>query len=362
MSGRYVVIMAGGRGERFWPLSRLARPKQLQPIVGDKPLLAQTLDRLEGFVPTENILILTNAEQREAVLEVCPQLLPENVIGEPVGRDTAPAVGLAWLLVKRRDPEATFAMLPADHVVHDAAGFRRSLEAAFISAEEAEVLVTLGISPTEPATGYGYIERAAALPAVEGCERFQVARFVEKPDLTTAQAYLASGHYSWNAGMFIWRVSVVGKAFAESAPELAAGLQTLDEGLNAGQDLADVLATHYGSMPKISIDYAVMEKATNVVTVAATFDWDDVGEWPALARHEPKDAAENVLRGAAFAHDAKGNIVLSEPGHLVAVVGVEDMIVVHTGDATLVCPRSKAQDLKKAVRALGENPDWQGVL
>lgn len=362
MNQRYVVIMAGGRGERFWPQSRLARPKHLLPIVGDKPMLTQTIERLGAVVPPERVLIITNAEQAAAVREVCPMVPADNVIAEPVGRDTAAAVGLATLLVKHRDPAATFAMLPADAVIHDAAGFQRILQASFEAAETADALITIGIKPTFPATGYGYIHKAEAVAEASGETVFRVAQFREKPDLETAQAYLASGEYYWNAGMFFWRVPVISDCFERFTPSLWRALQAIESGLSAGAPLDGLLAEHYPQLEKISVDYAIMEKAESVRVLESAFDWDDVGEWPAVARHYPADEAGNVVRGLAALHEASGNIVLSESGHTVALVGVEDLIVVHTADATLVCPKSKAQEIKQLVKGLAGADATKGLV
>ncbi|MFP4281814.1 MAG: mannose-1-phosphate guanylyltransferase [Opitutales bacterium] len=353
MKDRYVVIMAGGRGERFWPQSRLARPKHLLPIVGEKPMLTQTVERLGELVPPERVLIITNTEQAAAVREVCPMLPADNVIAEPVGRDTAAAVGLATLLVKHRDPEAVFAMLPADAVIHDAAGFQRIVDAAFAAAEAEDALVTIGIKPTYPATGYGYIQKAGASGEAGGETVYEVAQFREKPDASTAQAYLDAGDFFWNAGMFFWRVPVISACFAEFTPSLWSALQAIEQGLKAGTPLDTLLAEHYPQLEKISVDYAIMERARTVRVLESAFDWDDVGEWPAVARHYPADEAGNVVRGSASLQDAKGNIVLTEPGHTLALIGVEDLIVVQTADATLVCPKAKAQEIKALVKALG---------
>lgn len=351
---RYVVIMAGGRGERFWPESRLAQPKQLLPIVGEKAMLAQTVDRLAGLVGPEDIFVITNAEQRDAVLSVCPELDPAKVIGEPVGRDTAAAVGLATVLVRRLDPNATFAMLPADAVIHDADGLRATLEAAFEAAEADPVLTTIGITATHPATGYGYIQQGEACGEFGGSTVFKVARFVEKPDAATAQAYLETGGYFWNAGMFIWSVNAIVAELEASTPGLWKALQAIDSGLAAGNDINALLMEHYPSLEKISVDYAIIEKAQNVVMLESRFDWDDVGEWPAVARHYPADAEGNVARGAAHLENAKGNIVFNrDPDHLVALLGVEDLIVVKTDDATLVCHKDQAQAIKDMVKAIG---------
>ncbi len=353
MPEKYVVIMAGGRGERFWPQSRLRKPKHLLPIVGETSMLGQTIDRLEGLVPARNIFVITNSEQRDAVLEVCPGLSPENVIGEPVGRDTAPAVGLAALLVKRRDPQGVFAILPADHVIHDADGFKRVLQAGFDAASAEPVLVTIGIQPAYPATGYGYIHKGEQFNDFDGLPAYRVQRFVEKPDLDTAKGYLDSGEYFWNAGMFIWAVSTVEAAFDKHVPGLSKDFAAMNEALDGGESLEDAMGRFYPKMEKISVDFALMEKADNVVTIPSAFDWDDVGEWPAVARHHEPDANGNILKGEAMVEAGSNNIIVSSKGHLTAVVGADDLIVVHTEDATLVCPKARAQEIKALVKRIG---------
>lgn len=349
---RFIVIMAGGRGERFWPQSRLSRPKHLLPIVGSEPMLTQTVQRVGSVVPPERVLVITNSEQRAAVLEVCPMLPAENVIAEPIGRDTAAAVGLATILVKARDPEACFAMLPADHVIHDAAGFQMILDAAFAAAETSEALVTVGIQPTYAATGYGYIQRGAEAATAADRSVYAVRAFKEKPDAATAERYVQQGDFYWNAGMFFWRVPVVAQAFANHTPELWQALGAIEAGLADGTPLDALLAQYYPNLPKISIDYAIMEKAEQVRVLESAFDWDDVGEWPAVERHHDKDADHNVTKGSVLIENGTGNIVLAEGTHTVALVGVDDLIVVHTADATLVCRKDRAQEIKALVKRL----------
>lgn len=353
MGNRYVVIMAGGKGERFWPESRLLRPKHLLPVVGEKPMLTQAVERLEGFVPYGHILIITNREQQEAVREICPMLPAENIIAEPVGRDTAAAVGLAMVLVKHRDPQATLAMLPADHVIRDQAGFQRNLDTAFAVAETNPVLVTIGIQPAYPATGFGYIQKGDIFTEIDGLPIYGVRRFVEKPDLSTAEDYLASGDYFWNAGMFVWSVDTIDRAFSDLTPGLHHGLLKLSRGLDEGESLETLLEELYPGLEKISVDYAIMEKSTNVATLQAAFDWDDVGSWPAVAHHWPVDAEGNVTRGAVQVRAAKGNVISARDGHLVAAIGVDDLIIVQTADATLVCAKERAQEIKQLVQDLG---------
>lgn len=355
--------MAGGRGERFWPESRLARPKQLLPIVGDRAMLAQTVDRLSALVPADRVFIITNVEQRDAVLEVCPGLDPCKVIGEPVGRDTAAAVALATILVKRESPDAVFAMLPADAVIHDKANLCATLESAFQTAEAHDALVTIGIEATFPATGYGYIQQGETFSEYSGQAVYRVKRFVEKPDLPTAQSYLSAGDYFWNAGMFIWSVAAIASELADKTPELWTAILAIEAGLKQGGDLDQLLAEHYPTLLKISIDYAVIEKSQKVVMLQSTFDWDDVGAWPAVARHYPADAFGNTIRGQAELMEAKGNIVFSrDESHLIALIGVDDLIVVKTGDVTLVCHKDKAQEIKELVKKVGAKEAYKHLV
>ncbi len=348
----YIVIIAGGKGERFWPQSRTACPKHLLPVVGDKPLLAQTIDRVKPIAPSKNIFVITSAAQADAVRKVCKGIPAANIVVEPVGRDTAAAVGLAAAVVGARDPEGIFAVLPADHVIHDAKTYQANLQAAFAAAAKAPVMVTIGIPPTEPATGFGYIHRGSVWKKVARREVYAVKRFVEKPELKVAKKYLKSGDYLWNAGMFIWSVPVVEKAFAAHAPELDAGLAKIRAALAAGDALPPVLKKLYPKLVKISVDYALLEKSDNVVVLPATFDWDDVGAWPAVARHFKPDEAGNVSRGSVIVEDGSDNIVFSEGKHVVTVLGADDLVVVHTADATLVMPKSRAQDIKKLLPRL----------
>lgn len=354
--------MAGGKGERFWPASRLKRPKQLLPIVGDEPMLTQTVKRLDPLIPLENIFVITNVEQSEGVKEVCPMLPERNIVAEPEGRDTAAAVGLAMALIKAKDPDASLAMLPADAYINDKEGFCRILSAAFDAAERSPSLVTIGVNPTEPATSYGYVHRGEAFMEAEGEQVYRVKEFKEKPDLETAKQYLESGEYYWNAGMFVWSVDTIAKALEKHTPKLKAGLDEIEQGLSEGRPLDELLGELYPKLEKISVDFAIMEKADNTVTLPASFDWDDVGSWPAVARHYDKDKDGNVVKGRAVFEDASSNIVVGESGHTIALVGVEDLIVVQTKDATLVCKISDAQKIKGVVKNLAKSPENESLL
>ncbi len=362
MKSRYIVIMAGGRGERFWPQSRLSRPKHLQAIVGRNTLFSQTVRRVESLVPAENLLIITHEEQRPNILRDCPRLHPDRVIAEPMGRDTAAAVGLATALVQARNPEATYAILPADHVIRDNEGYGEALLRAFEAAEANDLLIAMGIMPSEPATGYGYIRAGEAVGEVDGVPFYRVEKFVEKPDRATAQSFLDSGNFFWNAGMFIWKASVIERAFGRFKPTLHNGLRAMRAGLESGKSPREAMAEIYPRLERISVDYAILERAPNVAMVKADFDWDDVGSWPALARHSERDEWGNAGKGSFVAEQSANNIVVSEDGHLTALIGVENLIVVHTPDASLVCHRDKAQDLKKVVETIGRNPDFQHLV
>jgi mannose-1-phosphate guanylyltransferase len=321
-------------------------------------MLRQTLERLAGLVPPERTWVITNREQEAAVREICPELAPGRIVAEPVGRDTAPAVALAALLVEEAEGDRAFAMLPADHVIHDGDAFRDDLARGFAAAEAGEVIATVGIRPTFPATGYGYLRAGAERD--DGLR--EVDAFVEKPDRSTAESYLAEGSYFWNGGIFVWRPRTVLAGLAAHRPGLHEAAGGIREALRAGDDLEEVLAARYPALEKISIDYAVMEKADNVVMVPSSFDWDDVGSWPAIGRHYPADEAGNVLRGAAEVAEGSGNIVFAGDGHLVGLIGVNDLVVIQSADATLVCPKEKAEEVKQLVRRIGSRPEGERFL
>lgn len=358
MPQQFVVIIAGGRGERFWPLSRRARPKHLLEVVGPGTLLEQTLRRVATVVRPANTLIITGADQARALRAACPGLPEENVVVEPAARNTGPAVALAAALVAARDPQATFAVLPADHVVRDVRAYRRDLKAAFAAAAANDVLVTLGIRPTEPSTGFGYIRRTGRSIRAGGRTFFRIERFVEKPPLATARRYLASGNYLWNAGMFVWRVDSLAVAFRAHAPGLWGAFAPVRTALATGapRRVARALASAYAQAERISIDHALLEKASNGVVLPASFDWDDVGSWAAIRRHVAADLEGNRISGEGVVVDGRDNLIVSAPGHLVALLGLSDCVVVQTGDATLVMPRARAEQVRSVVQQLERKP------
>jgi mannose-1-phosphate guanylyltransferase len=360
MAKQFAVILAGGKGERFWPLSTAKKPKQLLSLVGDRTLLGQAVSRLKGLIPPENTFVITNADLVAGCHEAAPELPPENIIGEPVGRDTAAAVALGAALVKARDPKGVFCILTADHVIGSEDVFRQTLDAGMKLAAKEDVLITIGITPTEPATGFGYIESAKSLGRKDGIEFLKVKRFVEKPDLKTAQGYLKTGKFFWNAGMFIWSVKSIESALKQFRPPLAKLVAKM-KAVAGKPSFATTLASEYAKLEKISIDYAVMEHAKNIVVARSEFPWDDVGSWTALENHFPKDKKRNTLIGQTATHDAKGNIIVSRD-HLTALVGVKNLIVVQADGVTLVCARDRAQDIKQLLAEIRKTGTHEKLL
>lgn len=338
----YVCIMAGGSGERFWPMSRQRTPKHLLKLFSDRTLVEETVRRLEGVVPLDHVFVLTNEAQLSGTRAALPFLSPDQIIAEPAKRDTAPAAALATALVRRRNPQGVLALLPADSLIKDTAAFARQLAGALARAAQSDTLLTFAIRPTYPATGFGYLEMAEPLDG--GFRR--VARFVEKPDLPTAQRYAAGGNHAWNAGMFIWRVPAFLTEAEKHAPDLAAFIRDFPAGPPAGY-----LAARFPALRKISVDYAIMEQAAAVATQLAEFDWDDVGTWTALPAHLPVDAGGNTVRGAVRLHQASNNIVISN-GRTIALCGVQNLVVVETADSVLVCHRDAVQEIKKLLPGL----------
>ncbi len=356
---RYACILAGGRGERFWPMSTLQRPKQVLALSSEKPMLAEAVDRIADLVPPEQVLVITNAALVEACRSAIPQVPAENVIGEPCGRDTAAACALAGAIVAKRAPEAVLAMLTADHVMRDGDRFRTVLKAAFERAERESVIVTLGIKPDYPSTGFGYIECDEG-ETQDGVLFRSAKRFVEKPDRETAERYLETGRYLWNGGMFIWSVGTLQDALDRHVPALAQMARHLMPSVDT-PDFARALQAAYAPLSRISIDYAVMEKAANIVTAESSFGWMDVGTWAALEKLHDKDAQGNTCLGLVEAFDSRDNIVVSKD-RLTALIGAENLVVVHAGDATLICPKDRTEDVKQLVQALAARGDCNAFL
>ncbi len=360
LKNRFVIIMAGGRGERFWPLSREKMPKQLLTLLGKRSFLQQAVDRVLPLVPAKNIFIITNTAQVAEVRKQLPKLPKDNVVAEPIGRDTCAAVTLGAALVGARSTTGVMAVLPADHVIPEEKKFQQVLSDAFDVAAQGQAIVTIGIKPTEPATGYGYIQTGNALPPVAGAKKtkttfFKAERFVEKPNYETALDYVNSGQYRWNAGMFVWSFITVTNGLEKHQPEMFAACQRWFKVANNPAKLAKVLAKEYPAITKISIDFALMEKAQNVICADGAFEWDDLGAWPAIARHVKQDAEGNAAV-ADFIHvDAARNIIYdarTKNRTPICVVGLRDSILVQTDDAVLLAHKSQSQKIKELVKKL----------
>lgn len=349
-----VVIMAGGAGTRFWPLSTETKPKQFLTLLGERSLLQSSFDRVADLVPPEKILVLTNLAFVPLVKEHLPQLPDENIIGEPMRRDTAAAVALAALLCQKRFGQGMMAILTADHVIEPIDLFQKTLLSAVNGASKSKALYTIGIEPTYPATGYGYLETSEELSVDNGISHYSLQQFKEKPDLDTAKKYVKSGHFFWNSGMFVWETGAILEEFNRLLPEhikhIAPALEK-----DGTDDWQHALEHAFEPLRKISIDFAIMEKAKDVRTVGAVFSWSDVGGWLALEEYLQKDKENNHVRGHVKSHDAGENIVFcEEEGETVALVGVKNLIVVRTGSRTLIVDKDKAEEVKKLVDSLPE--------
>jgi len=345
----YALIMAGGGGTRLWPMSRQARPKQVLPLVGERTMFEIAVARLEPLFPPERILVVTVGSMAAELRAQAPDLPPENIIVEPVGRNTAPAIGLGALHVGARDPAAIMVVLTADHYIADTEKFRGVLAAARDVAAEGHI-VTLGITPDHPSTGYGYIETGAAKGAVGGFEVFEVTAFVEKPDLATAQVYLDGGRHSWNSGMFVWRVERLMAEFERQQPAMLRHLERVGAAL--GSDAYEAtLAETWPRIERISVDYAIMEGAEDVRVIPLDIGWNDVGSWAALLEVNEADAQGNVVLGKEpLCLDTHNTLIASNK--LVATIGLEDIVIIDTDDALLVCKREHAQNVRELVERL----------
>ena len=355
MKHAFAVILAGGSGERFWPLSTIARPKQFISLFGGRPLLSLAVERLEGLIPSERIFIITADRLVESTIAAAWHVPRANIIGEPCKRDTAPAIAVACGLVRQRDPDGVACILTADQLMDDVETFRATLSDALKVAASKNVIVTIGIQPDRPATGFGYIEAGDVLETHTKTLFNKAIRFVEKPDISTAARYVESGSFFWNSGMFVWRGEVMREALAKYAPDLVSLSDEVSSSATE-DELAAILARMYPSLRAISIDYAVMEHAKNIVMARGSFGWDDVGSWPSISSHFSADLAGNVVVGTCEPMEAKNNIVISE-NRLTALIGVSGLVVVQSENATLVCRKERSEDVKKLLRRISERPD-----
>ncbi|MBT8401585.1 MAG: NTP transferase domain-containing protein [Rhodothermia bacterium] len=348
----YAVIMAGGIGSRFWPESRRARPKQFLRVLGEDTLIQKTVNRLESLIPPDRCFVVTHADYVDQTREQLPNIPKDNILAEPVGRNTAPCILYAAIKLYSQDPEAVMVVLPADHLVQQVDRFHDTLRVAAEKAVEEDTLVTIGITPTHPATGYGYIQFDGTSDH-EGngaLKPHRVRTFAEKPDIETAERFLDSGDFLWNSGMFIWRADSIRHAIEKHMPDTAAAFTELESAAGTDDEEAAVHSA-YASCPSLSIDYGVMERADNVFVVPGSFGWSDVGDWRAVYDLSPKDEHGNALSGNVIVHDSSRCLVESDK-RLIALVGIHDAVVVETEDAILICHRDSAQQVKNIVEYL----------
>lgn len=354
---QYAMILAGGSGTRLWPVSRRDWPKQLAKIIGERSLLDIAIDRARAIAPPGHTMICASAAYLDAIKSSAPDLPDDLLVGEPIGRDTLCAIGLAAAVLERRDPDAVFAVLTADHLIEPMDVFANCVRTGFELVEESpDRLVTFSITPTRPATGFGYVHKGEPIPRQSGPAAHRVKAFVEKPDIETARRYVESGEYGWNSGMFVWRAGAIGRAIEQFTPETYAGLWRIAKAWGTGEQRR-TLETIYPTLEKVSVDYAVMEPASRpgsgfeVCTVEMDLDWRDVGSWPSFARTLRADAQGVRLTGAgggATVVDSAGALIVNDdPDHHIAVMGVRDLVIVHTRDATLVMAASEAERLKE---------------
>ncbi len=352
----YAVVMAGGGGTRLWPLSRTSRPKQMLSFDGKRTLFQLAIDRLEGIFPPDHILVVTVASQVEALHAQSPQLKRENFLAEPMPRGTASVVGLAAVALQGRDPQAAMAVVTADHIIQNVPYFLALLSSGFEVAQ-AGFLVTLGIQPDMPSTGYGYIQTGEQLGVFGGNEARRALHFTEKPDEATARKFIAGGDHFWNSGMFIWRVDRILEEFRSNMPELYQPLDTIAQAWNSPQK-EEVIAAEWPLIRPETIDYGIMEKARQVAVLPAqNLGWSDVGSWDSLFGVLPADAQANIVLGANYlALDSKSTLVVSQtPARLIVTIGAKDLIVIDTGDALLICHKDDAQKVKEVVNRLKQD-------
>lgn len=349
----HAVVMAGGAGTRFWPLSRMAIPKQLLSFGGDRSLIQQAIDRLDSLVPVDNISIITNQSLVSAIEDQLPALSRNSIIGEPAKRDTAPCIGLAAGLIAAEDPDATMIVMPSDHIIQPVEAFHEAVTKAHnLVEQDPSRLITFGITPNRPAETYGYIQRGESVNS----DVFRVEQFKEKPVVDTAKRYLDEGGYYWNSGIFVWKARAILEALEQYQPDMILHINRIVQ-RRGEADFHDVIEQEFTAIEGISIDYAVMEHHANVLVIEAPFEWDDIGSWQALSRLFPTDANNNTVVGKHVGIQTTNSIIQSSKDHLVATIGVSDLIIVHTEDATLVANKQEEESVRKLVRLLESKQD-----
>lgn len=350
----HVVIMAGGVGQRLWPMSRKKTPKQLLPLITGNSLLQDTVARVRGSVKPSEILIITNKAHVDDMRKQLPDVPPENIVGEPVGRGSAAAIALAAVMIEEKDPQGVMVILSADHIISPAERFRKAIQAAARTVEGNDTLATLGIVPEYPATGFGYIHRGDLAAEHDGIAVYNVKRFVEKPDLHNATDYFRSGEYYWNAGIFIWHVSAIMKWFKRLMPDLHRAAREIQKAIKArAKNLDKVIAEQYNTINSQTIDYGIMEKAQNIKVVEAAFQWDDVGSWQGIEKWRDRDASGNIVTADHVGIETHNCIIMGK-GQLIATIGLDDIVIIRTDDAILVCQKERSQEVRDIVNMIKE--------
>ncbi len=346
-----IVIMAGGKGERFWPKSRINLPKQFLSLTDDgKSMIQHTVERAKSLVDIENVYVVTNEMYKNLVLEHVPDILDENIIIEPVAKNTAPCIGLAAMHIAKKDINSKMIILPSDHLIKFNEIFIDTLKTALDVVEKGDNLATIGITPNYPETGYGYINFTKGESFKDSANVYEVLRFVEKPNLEKAKEYLTSGQYLWNSGMFVWKASTILKNFKEYLPEIYEGLQKIGESIGT-EKYEEVLKKEFSNLPSESIDYGIMEKAKNIYVIPGNFGWDDVGSWLSLERINKTNQDGNVINGNVISIRTKNSIIQGNE-KLIATIGLEDIVIVDTDDVTLICHKDNTQEVKEIINNL----------
>ena len=346
-----IVIMAGGKGERFWPKSRINLPKQFLSLTDDgKSMIQHTVERVKSLVDIENVYVVTNEMYKNLVLEHIPDIPKENIIIEPVAKNTAPCIGLAAMHIVKKNINSKMIILPSDHLIKFNEVFIDTLKIALDVVEKGDNLATIGITPNYPETGYGYINFTKGESFKDSANIYEVLRFVEKPNLEKAKEYLTSGQYLWNSGMFVWKASTILKNFKEYLPEIYEGLQKIGESINTGK-YEEVLKKEFSNLPSESIDYGIMEKAKNIYVIPGNFGWDDVGSWLSLERINKTNQDGNVISGNIISIKTKNSIIQGNE-KLIATIGLEDIVIVDTDDVTLICHKDNTQEVKEIISNL----------
>lgn len=348
------LIMAGGSGTRFWPLSRKDKPKQFLKLNNSKKsMLEETAARINKLVPAEQIFVATNKLYKSEINKQLADIPEENIIVEPQKRNTAAAVGLSSVIIENRFPNSTMIVLPADHLIKEEERFIKLLKKAVMAASIGENLLTVGIKATRPETGYGYINCGKKLFDIDGEQIFKVDNFAEKPDLDTAKKFLKSGNYLWNSGIFIWKVNNILANFEKHLPDLYLSLEKIRNFLGKDSE-KEMIEKEFKKMKKISIDYGIMEKTEDIAVIPAAIAWDDIGSWPALSRIKETDALNNIKEAEHYGIDTKNSIIYSDSDKIIATIGIDNLIIVNTDDAILICDKKRAQDVKKIRNILAE--------